>query len=53
VLTFLSYIGLYREQASWQSTKEIDEIYRTIHIVTVNVSLQVNRPDSTLATPDS
>ena len=29
----LSYIGLYREQASWQSTKEIDE-YRTIHIVT-------------------
>jgi len=22
----LSYIGLYREQASWQSTKEIDEI---------------------------
>jgi len=31
VLTFLSYIGLYREQASWQSTKEIDEIHRTIH----------------------
>ena len=32
----LSYIGLYREQASWQSTKEIDEIHvhRTIHIVT-------------------
>ena len=27
----LSYIGLYREQASWQSTKEIDEIHRTIH----------------------
>jgi len=30
----LSYIGLYRKQASWQSTKEIDEIHRTIHIVT-------------------
>jgi len=34
VITFLSYIGLYREHAGWQSTKEIDEIHRTIHIVT-------------------
>jgi len=39
VLTFLSYIGLYQEQASWQSTKEIDEIHRTIHIVTATVCL--------------
>jgi len=27
-------VSLYRKQASWQSTKEIDEIHRTIHIVT-------------------